>query len=290
MPASRVLVDALGVKDSKKTDSVRRARPRRPSARKWRSIWISDVHLGTRGSRSDLLLEFLRRNESEYLYLVGDIVDGWSIKRSWYWNDEHNQILQAILAKSSRGARVAYVTGNHDEFLRDFAGLMLGGIGVKNELVHRTADGRELLVFHGDQFDLCIRNARWLAHLGDRAYQLCRLLNGAVNALRRSLGLSHWSLAGWLKQRVKGALSYVGSFEQAVAAEARRRGFDGVVCGHIHQAAIREVQGVLYCNDGDWVDSCTALVEDHAGRLSILRCTEPSRPPRGARPALEGAA
>jgi len=255
--------------------------------RKWRSIWISDLHLGTRGCRADLLLEFLRRHESEYLYLVGDVVDGWSIRRSWYWNDEHNQVIEAVLEKSSRGTRVAYVTGNHDEFLRRFSGLMFGGIALKDEAVHCTADGRDLLIVHGDRFDLCIRNARWLAHLGDRAYQLAQLVNRGLNVLRRAFGAEPWSLAGWLKQRVKSALSYVDDFERALAAEARRRGFDGVVCGHVHHACIREVDGVLYCNDGDWVDSCTALVEDHAGKLSILSfARRPTREVAGRRAGL----
>jgi len=246
------------------------ARRGRSGARRWRTIWISDVHLGTRACRSERLLEFLAANESENLFLVGDIVDGWGIKRSWYWNDEHNRILKAVLEKSSRGTRVAYVTGNHDEFLRGYAGLMLGGIALKNEAVHRTADGRELLVTHGDQFDACVRNRRWLALLGDRAYEACQKLNVVLNALRRPLGYGHWSLADYLKRRVKNAISYVGSYELAAATEARRRGFDGIVCGHIHHPALREIDGLAYCNTGDWVDSCTALVEDASGRLSLL--------------------
>jgi UDP-2,3-diacylglucosamine pyrophosphatase LpxH len=242
-------------------------RPRR----RWRSIWISDLHLGTRACRSDLLLSFLGLYESEFLYLVGDVVDGWNVGRSWYWNDEHNRILQTILAKSSRGTRVTYLTGNHDEFLRGFAGLMLGGIAVKNETRHTTVDGRELLVLHGDHFDACVRDARWLALLGDRAFRLGQWLGTGLSAVRRMLGLNHWSLAAYLKQRVKRAFSYVERFEHAVAAEARQRGFDGVVCGHVHHPTLRDVDGLLYCNVGDWVDSCTALVEDHAGKLAILR-------------------
>jgi len=245
-------------------------RPGRSSVRRWRTIWISDVHLGTRACRSERLLAFLAANESENLYLVGDIVDGWGIKRSWYWNDEHNQVLKAVLDKSSRGTRVSYVTGNHDEFLRGYAGLMLGGIALKNEAVHSLADGRELLVTHGDQFDACVRNRRWLALLGDRAYEACQKLNIVLNALRRPLGYGHWSLADYLKRRVKNAISYVGSYELAAAAEARRRGYDGIVCGHIHQPALRTIDGLAYCNTGDWVDSCTALVEDASGRLSLL--------------------
>lgn len=246
--------------------------PRREASgpRRWRTIWLSDVHLGTRACRSERLLEFLAANESENLYLVGDIVDGWGIKRSWYWNDEHNRILKAVLDKSSRGTRVAYVTGNHDEFLRGYAGLMLGGIALKNEAVHRTADGRDLLVTHGDQFDACVRNRRWLALLGDRAYEACQKLNVVLNALRRPLGYEHWSLADYLKRRVKNAISYVGSYELAAASEARRRGFDGIVCGHIHHPALREIDGIAYCNTGDWVDSCTALVEDARGQLALL--------------------
>lgn len=239
-------------------------------ARKWRTIWISDLHLGTRDCRAELLLGFLAGCESENLFLVGDVVDGWNLRRSWYWNDAHNRVLQAILAKSSLGTRVTYVTGNHDEFLRHYAGLMLGGIAVKEEATHRTADGRELLVVHGDRFDACIQGARWLALLGDQAYRACRWLNGAINVLRRALGLRGWSLAEALRERVKGALAYVERFEHAVAGEARRRGFDGVVCGHVHRACLREIGGVLYCNDGDWVESCTALVEDHEGRLALL--------------------
>jgi UDP-2,3-diacylglucosamine pyrophosphatase LpxH len=260
------------------------AAARQGQRRKWRTIWISDVHLGTRAARSDLLLAFLRQNEAENLYLVGDVVDGWSLRRSWYWNDEHNRVLQTLLKRSSRGTRVSYVTGNHDEFLRDFSGVMLGGIALKDEAVHTTADGRRLLVVHGDGFDLVVRNARWLAHLGDRACALAKLLGHGLNAVRRLLGMGHWSLAGYVKRRVKSALSYVEDFELALAREARRRGFDGVVCGHVHQPALREIEGVLYCNDGDWVESCTALVEDQHGRLSILgmNAAAPSRATAGA--------
>lgn len=256
--------------------------------RKWRSIWISDIHLGTRECRADLLLRFLELYPCEYLYLVGDVVDGWSLRRSWYWNDDHNRVLQSILEKSSRGTRVTYVTGNHDEFLRTYAGLMLGGIAVKSEATHRTADGRELLVLHGDRFDACVRNARWLALLGDQAYRACRWLNAGLNLARRALGLAPWSLAEALRQRVKDAFAYVERFEHAAASEAKRRGFDGIVCGHVHQPAIRELEGVLYCNDGDWVDNCTALVEDHAGKLALLRLSRVSAPAAAAAPAVVG--
>jgi UDP-2,3-diacylglucosamine pyrophosphatase LpxH len=243
------------------------ARPR------YRAVWISDVHLGTRGCQSALLLEFLREVQSEDLYLVGDIVDGWALRKSWYWNEDHNRILETILEKSSRGTRVHFVCGNHDEFLRPYAGLLLGGIELMDEAVHVTARGKRLLVMHGDRFDVCIRNARWLAHLGDRAYRVCLAFNTWFNRARRRMGYGYWSLSAFLKQRVKNAVSFIASFETAALEEARRRGFDGVVCGHIHKAELRTVDGSLYCNDGDWVESCTALVEDHAGRLRILDWT-----------------
>lgn len=250
---------------------------RGPVRRRWRTVWISDVHLGTRHAKAERLLAFLRENECENLFLVGDIVDGWSIRRSWFWNDEHNRILQELLAKSSRGTRVTYVSGNHDAFLRQgYAGLMFGGIAIKDEAQHTTADGRRFLVLHGDRFDLCIRNAGWLMHLGDKAYTVGRAANEALNALRRTFGLSPWSLAEWLRERVKGALRYVETFEHAVAAEAKARGFQGVVCGHVHRAALKRIDGVVYANDGDWVESCTALVEDFTGRLSLARVAEES--------------
>jgi UDP-2,3-diacylglucosamine pyrophosphatase LpxH len=246
----------------------------RPAPRRWRTIYLSDIHLGTRGCQAELLLDFLRHTESDYLYLVGDIVDGWRLKRWWYWPQAHNDVVQKILRKARKGTKVFYVPGNHDEAARDYCGLMFGGVEVCNEVVHRTADGRQLLVLHGDVFDGVVRHARWLAMLGDWAYGLALKLNTVFNAGRRALGLPYWSLSAWLKHKVKNAVEYIGCFEAAVAAEARRRGVDGVVCGHIHHAEIREIDGVLYCNDGDWVESCTALVEDRSGRMSILRWAE----------------
>jgi len=236
-----------------------------------RTIWISDVHLGTRGCNAALLLDFLRKNECERLYLVGDIVDGWRLKKSWYWNEDQNRVAKEILQKSESGTEVHYVCGNHDEFLRDYVGLVFGGVTLEDEAVHRCADGRRLLVMHGDQFDVCIRNARWLAFLGDHAYRACLVANTWFNWVRRRLGYGYWSLSAYLKAKVKNAVSYVGRFEDAVANETRSRGFDGVVCGHIHHAEMREVDGILYCNDGDWVESCTALVEDLQGSLEIVR-------------------
>jgi len=237
---------------------------------RYRAIWISDIHLGTRGCRADLLLDFLRSTETEYLYLVGDIIDGWRLKKSWYWAQSHNDVVQKLLRKARKSTKVIYVPGNHDEALRDYVDLQFGGVTVVSEAIHVTADGRRLLVLHGDQFDGVVKFARWLAVLGDSAYNSLIVINSGFNAIRRRLGMPYWSLSGYLKNRVKNAVEYISRFEDAVADEARRRGVDGVVCGHIHKAEIREIQGILYCNDGDWVESCTALVEHFDGRLEIL--------------------
>ncbi|MCW5751965.1 MAG: UDP-2,3-diacylglucosamine diphosphatase [Alphaproteobacteria bacterium] len=239
-----------------------------------RAIWISDIHLGTPGCKAELLLDFLRHNESEYLYLVGDIVDGWQIRRSWFWTQSHNDVVQKLLRKARKGTKVIYVPGNHDEVLRDYAGLQFGGIAVEREAVHVTADGRRFLVIHGDQFDGIVCHARWLATLGDRAYSLALALNHWFNLARRRLGLPYWSLSAYLKHKVKHAVEFISSFEQALAQEAARRGFQGVICGHIHHAEIRRIGDITYCNDGDWVESCTALVESLDGELSILRWAE----------------
>lgn len=240
----------------------------------YRTIWISDTHLGTKGCRADLLLDFLQSHDCERLYLVGDIIDGWRLKKSWYWNEEQNRVVKEVLQKSEHGTRVHYICGNHDEFLREYVGLEFGGVKLQNEVVHRCADGRRLLVMHGDGFDVVIRNAKWLAFLGDHAYRACLVVNLWFNWLRAKFGYGYWSLSAYLKAKVKNAVSYVGRFEDVVAAETKSRGFDGVVCGHIHHAEMREVRGVLYCNDGDWVESCTALVERLDGSLAIVRWAE----------------
>src|SRR5579883_231067 len=230
----------------------------------YRAIWISDIHLGTRGCKAAFLLDFLRHTDSEYLYLVGDIVDGWRLRRSWYWHQLHNDVIQKLLRKARKGTKVTYVPGNHDEMLRDYLDLHFGGVYVTGEAMHETADGKRLLIIHGDAFDGVVRYARWLAFLGDRAYNVALVLNHWFNKLRLALGYPYWSLSAFLKHKVKNAVNYIGDFENAVSAEAKRRGADGVVCGHIHKAEMREIEGVLYCNDGDWVESCTALVEDDA--------------------------
>ncbi len=238
--------------------------------RRYRTVWISDIHLGTRGCNAALLIDFLRAVECETLYLVGDIVDGWRLRKGWFWPDSHNEVVRRVLKMAHRGTRVVLIAGNHDEMLREYAGLSFGGVELALEAVHITADGRRLLITHGDSFDGVVLYARWLAFLGDKAYGLLLRANIVVNAVRRRFHLPYWSLSAYLKRRVKNAVAYVCSFEDAVAREARSRGFDGVVCGHIHCAEIRELGEVTYYNDGDWVESCTALVEDAHGVLSLL--------------------
>jgi len=237
---------------------------------RFRAIWISDTHLGTPGCQAGPLLEFLRRTESHYLYLVGDIVDGWQLKRRWYWPQAHNDVIQKILRKARKGTSVVYVPGNHDEAARHYLGLAFGGIVICEEAIHTTVDGKRLLVTHGDLFDGVVQCTRWLALLGDALYTFTLKLNQHFNALRRRLGLPYWSLSQYLKQRVKNAVSYIIAFEEALAGEARRRRLEGVVCGHIHRAEVRTIDGILYCNDGDWVESLTALVETPDGELRIL--------------------
>jgi UDP-2,3-diacylglucosamine pyrophosphatase LpxH len=242
--------------------------------KQYRSIWISDVHLGTRGCQAEFLLDFLKYTNSEYLYLVGDIFDGWRLKKSWYWAQSHNDVVQKLLRKSRKGTKVIYIPGNHDECLRDFTALQFGGIDLMDEAIHITADGRRLLVLHGDSFDGVVKYAKWLAYLGDGAYALTIALNLIFNRARRRMGYPYWSLSQYLKGKVKNAVEYVGNYEVAVAEEARRRGVDGIVCGHIHKAEMRMMDGVLYCNDGDWVESCSALVEHFDGRLEIVKWME----------------
>jgi len=243
-------------------------------ARRYRSIWISDIHLGTRGCKAEYLLDFLKRTESDFLYLVGDVVDGWRLKRSWYWPQAHNDVVQKILRKARKGTKVLFIPGNHDEFAREYAELSFGDIEVATQAIHYTADGKTLLVLHGDAFDGVVKYAKWLAHLGDGAYNFAIWLNHWLNVARRRLGLSYWSLSAYLKHKVKNAVQYMDNFGKTVAEEARRHGVDGVVCGHIHHAQISDLSGVLYCNDGDWVESCTALVEHWDGRLEILHWLE----------------
>ncbi|AGA88936.1 hypothetical protein Thimo_0059 [Thioflavicoccus mobilis 8321] len=244
---------------------------------RYRSIWISDVHLGCRGCQADFLLDFLQATDSKHLYLVGDIVDVWAMQGGVYWPEAHNNLVRALLEKARNGTQVVYLPGNHDEVFRAHAGVDFGNIAVRNEIVHTTIDGRRFLVTHGDKFDCVVQSGRWLAKLGARAYDALLIANNWIADLRRFLGLGYWSLAAYLKHKVKDAVNYIGNYEQAVAEEARGQRLDGMICGHIHHAEMREIEGVLYCNCGDWVESCTALVEHHDGRLELLRWTDVSQ-------------
>lgn len=242
-----------------------------PAPGRYRAIFVSDTHLGTRGCKAEYLLDFLRHNECDTLYLVGDIVDGWAMRRGFFWPQAHNDVVQKLLRRARKGTRVVYVLGNHDEFGRQFVGLDFGGIAIRAESEHRLLDGRRLWVVHGDLADGVIHHAKWIAHVGDHLYGFALWLNRHFNSLRCRLGLDYWSLSQYLKYKVKNAVSFISSFERVLAREARRRGYDGVVCGHIHHAEIRHVDGLLYCNDGDWVESLTALVETYAGELRLVR-------------------
>ena len=239
---------------------------------RYRTVFISDVHLGTRGCRSDFLIDFLGRVSCERMFLVGDIIDGWRLRKSWYWDEACDEVLRLLLGHARNGTEVTYIPGNHDEMFRAWLpmGLEIAGVRLRAEAVHVTADNRRLLVIHGDEFDSVVRYAKFLALLGDWAYRSALRFNTWFNAIRRRLGYPYWSLSAWLKRQVKEAVKAIDRFEAALANEARRRGFDGVVCGHIHHADMREVGGVLFINDGDWVESCTALVEHEDGRLELL--------------------
>ena len=236
----------------------------------YRTLFLSDIHLGTRGCQAELLLDFLRHNDAETIYLIGDIVDGWRLKSGWYWPQAHNDVLQKLLRKVRKGARMIYVPGNHDEFARDYIGMVFGGVEVADHAYHMTADKKRLLIVHGDQFDIVVQHARWLAWLGDWAYTLALWLNLGFNKIRRRLGFPYWSFSAWAKLKVKNAVNFIGAFEPALAEAARRHHANGVVCGHIHHAVIRDIDGITYINTGDFVESCTAVAEHEDGRLEVL--------------------
>jgi UDP-2,3-diacylglucosamine pyrophosphatase LpxH len=241
---------------------------------KFRTLFISDVHLGARGCQAEQLLQFLRYHDAETIYLVGDIVDGWQLRSGWFWPQPHNDVVQKLLRKARKGSRIIYLPGNHDEFLRDYYGTHFGGIEVVETAIHEAADTRRYLVVHGDVFDMVVKHARWLALLGDTAYDFAIFVNRYFNAVRRRLGFRYWSLSQWAKHKVKNAVNYIGAFEQTLAEEARRHRVDGVICGHIHHAVIHENFGIRYMNCGDWVESCTALAEHADGRFEIIAWSE----------------
>lgn len=237
---------------------------------RYKTLFISDIHLGTKGCQAEMLLEFLKYNDAETIYLVGDIIDGWRLRSGWYWPQAHNDVVQKILRKARKGTRVVLIPGNHDEFMRDYTGLQFGGVEMVDQAIHETVDGRRVLVIHGDQFDAVVMHARWLAFLGDWAYETALFLNTRINIVRRRLGLTYWSFSAWAKLKVKRAVNFISDFESTLSAEARKQNADGVVCGHIHHAANHDMGGVQYMNCGDWVESCTALVESFEGRFEII--------------------
>ena len=236
----------------------------------YRAIWISDVHLGTAGCQAKYLLDFLKHNEADKFYLVGDIIDGWQLRKRWYWPQSHNDVVQKLLRKARKGTEVIFIPGNHDEMARQFFGMNLGDIRIEEEVIHVMADGRSLWITHGDLFDGVMQYAKWLAYVGDTLYTFILWVNRWFNKVRSRMGLNYWSLSQYLKHSVKNAVSFIADFEKIMAREARIRGCDGVVCGHIHKAEIRMIDDILYCNDGDWVESLTALVEDMNGELRIV--------------------
>ena len=260
------------------------AMPRSDDAvRRYRSIFISDVHLGSKGCKAESLLEFLEHVESDYLYLVGDIVDGWRLKKRWFWPLEHDLVLRSLVERATRGTEVVYLPGNHDEAFRKLIGQSLAGIRVLHDTIHETVDGKRLLVVHGDGFDSVIREMKWLALLGSLAYEAALRVNTLFNRVRRWLGYGYWSISGFLKDQVKTAVKFVDDYERKLAAAARERAVTGVICGHIHKPEMRHIEGVLYVNDGDWVENCSALVEHHDGRLELLNW--PDRSTYAALPA-----
>jgi len=256
-------------------------KPAKREKQKYRTIWISDTHLGTRGCKADYLLHFLKSTQSERLYMVGDIIDGWQLRKGFYWSQTQSDVVRRVLKIAKKGTKVIYLPGNHDEGLRDYLNVNLAGITVVGEAVHKTADGRKILVMHGDQFDSIVLYAKWLAFLGDRSYQLLLRTNTVVNKVRATLGLPYWSLSAYLKGRVKNAVEFISRFEDAVCHAAAQRGVDGVVCGHIHHAEIKQMGEITYYNDGDWVESCTALVEHFDGRMELVDWSQAYHPTQG---------
>lgn len=236
----------------------------------YRTIFLSDIHLGTPGCQADLLLDFLEAHEADTYYLVGDIFDGWRLKRGWHWPQSHSDVIQAFIKRAHDGARIYYIPGNHDEVMRKYLGTHFGGVEVMQEADFVTADDRRFLVTHGDQFDAVVVNAKWLAHVGDRAYAFALWLNLWMNRVRRIWGGQYWSLSNWAKQQVKSAVNFIGQYEQVLTDEARRKGYDGIICGHIHRANMTDMNGIAYVNTGDWVESCTAVVEHEDGRLQLI--------------------
>lgn len=237
--------------------------------KKVRTAWISDMHLGTRTSNTGPLLQFLRDYDFDILYIVGDLIDVWSMRRGRYWPQEHNDVIQKILRKARKGTRVIYIPGNHDELVSDFCGTY-GNIEIRESSIHVTASGERILIIHGHELDTVVQNVKWLAYLGDVGYQFLLSLNPLINFVRRRFGLGYWSLSAYAKKRVKDAVSFISKFEAAIAHYAERHRVDAVLCGHIHNASIRKFSDITYYNCGDWVESCTALIEQPDGVLELV--------------------
>jgi UDP-2,3-diacylglucosamine pyrophosphatase LpxH len=238
-------------------------------AQRFRSAWVSDIHLGTRTSNALALLEFLRGYDVDKLYIVGDLIDVWQLRRGIYWPQQHNDVIQKILRKARKGTRVIYIPGNHDEFVAGFQGVY-GNITIRKHDIHTTADGRRILVLHGHELDTVVQNAKWLAFAGDVGYQFLLSLNPAINFVRRRFGLGYWSLSAYAKKRVKDAVSFIGEFEKAVVYYAEKYSVDAVLCGHIHSASIHQIGGITYYNCGDWVETCSALIERNDGTIELV--------------------
>lgn len=253
-----------------------------PGMKRYRAIFVSDLHLGTKACQAEAFIDFLRCHDASRIYLIGDIVDFWRIKCGTYWPQSHNDVLQKLLRKARKGTDLVYIPGNHDEAMRDYCGMRFGGIAIERNAIHVAADGRRYLIIHGDEFDVVVRYAKWLALFGDWSYAFALWANTHFNTIRRILGLPYWSLSAYLKQRVKRAVNYIGEFEAALAQEARRNDAQGVVCGHIHHAAMRDVGDIVYVNTGDWVESRTAIAETDDGTLEIIHWSQ-----SGAKPGLE---
>ena len=271
-----------GSRRDPKPRSGRGVGPSGEPRRRYRTIWISDIHLGTRGCNDRLLIDFLDHVDCDTLFLVGDIIDGWRMKKRFYWPERHNAIVRRVMRRAKFGTRVIYIPGNHDEMFRQFSGMSFGGVEIRRKAIHVTADGRRLLVLHGDEFDAVVLGHRWIALLGDAAYTLLMRLNVVVNAVRRRFDLPYWSISKHAKHKVKNAVEFISRFEEAVAHEAARLKVDGVVCGHIHTAEERRFGDVVYYNDGDWVEGCTALAEHENGHMEILHWADEV----AARPAV----
>ena len=260
-----------------------------PRHNHYRTAWISDVHLGTRGSNAGALLEFLRDYEVSTLFIVGDLIDAWQMRRGFYWPQQHNDVIQKILRKSRKGTRIIYIPGNHDDLLGKFYGAY-GNITIQKHAIHKLADGRRMLVIHGHELDTVVQNVKWLAFAGDVGYQFLLSLNPAINFIRRRFGLGYWSLSAYVKQRVKDAVSFIGKYEEAIVHYAKKYSVDAVLCGHIHNASVRQFGNVTYYNCGDWVESCTALIERENGALELVNYDPFSNAFAHARPSRQLAA